>query len=145
VSVVAAVLLILVSFSGAVVVVMVVKELVAGGAESNWEYLIAMILGAGILVWPVSIANNHNQNTEEELLLQIFELGSLESYLLENTASGQLFNIRVDPKTGQIDLAEIEAAQDNEPSDNAGVPEDEEPIEASPAEAQQADTSPESE
>jgi cytochrome c biogenesis factor len=111
-SLLAGALLIIVTLTGAVVVVTVIIQFISDSADATWEYLLAMILGAGILVWPVSIVNNQNHIKEVDHLLRIFDLQSIGTYRLQNTETDQTFDINVDPGSGNIQLEEVKAVEE---------------------------------
>ena len=108
---------IIVSLAGAAAVGLVIRKFVDGDSDSTWEYMFAVILGAGLLVWPAAIVTNRAQDKEIQLLLQILELETLDRFRLENTESGQQLNFVVDPETGEIQLEGMEVAEEEVQSD----------------------------
>lgn len=115
-------LLVIISLSGAFIVVVVVLKLRDELPERAWEYFTAVLVGVGLLVWPVARQVSLS-NTEKKLeqYRQILELEDLGQYRLVHARTGKTLNIVVD-ETGEIQLKQARA----EPS----------PSEASPAEPQ---------
>ena len=97
-------LLIIVTLVGAFVVGRVVQKFVSASPDVNWEYMIVVLIGAGLLIWPV--ARQATLRGAEKKLAQyrqILELPDLESYRLVKT-SGETLEIVEDQESGEIRL-----------------------------------------
>jgi len=106
-------LLIIVSLAGAFVVARVVQKFVSGSPDANWEYLIVVLLGAGLLIWPVASLRGPEKKLAQ--YRQILELQDLASYRLVKTDSGKTLEINVDPESGEILLKAAKAPEPPEP------------------------------
>lgn len=96
-------LLVIVSLVGAFVVGRVVQKFVSDSPDVNWEYMIVVLIGAGLLIWPV--ARQATLRGAEKKLAQyrqILELPDLESYRLVKTGSGETLEIVEDQESGEI-------------------------------------------
>jgi len=119
-------LLIIVTLVGAFVVGRVVQKFVSASPDVNWEYMIVVLIGAGLLIWPV--ARQATLRGAEKKLAQyrqILELPDLESYRLVKT-SGETLEIVEDQESGEIRL---------EPTSKSKAPELKAPEAAKPVES----------
>lgn len=101
-------LLVIVSLVGAFVVARVVQKFVSDSPDANWEYMIVVLIGAGLLIWPV--ARQATLRGAEKKLAQyrqILELQDLASYRLVKTGSGETLEIVEDQESGEIRLAKV--------------------------------------
>lgn len=101
-------LLVIVSLVGAFVVGRVIVKFVSDSPDANWEYMIVLLIGAGLLIWPVARQASLRAG-EKELAQyrQILELKDLESYRLVKTGSGETLEIVKDPESGEIRLKAV--------------------------------------
>lgn len=101
-------LLLLVALVGAFVVGVVALRLVQERPEKSWEYMIAVLIGAGLLVWPV--ARQTSLNGEQQRIDRYGELLDLEDlgqYRLVNEETGEALTIFVD-EDGNVRLSQTE-------------------------------------
>jgi hypothetical protein len=125
-------LLVIVSLAGAFVVVRVVEKFVRGSADAHWEYLIVVLIGAGLLIWPV--ARQASLRGAERTLAQyrqILELEDLESYRLVKADSGETLEIVEDKESGEFQL-KATGVTEPEPQESEEEPPGESPTPTPP-------------
>ncbi len=116
-SILSGILLVIVSLVGAFVVGKVVVKFVSDSPDENWEYMIVLLIGAGLLIWPVARqASLRAAERELALYRQILELKDLESYRLVKTDSGETLEIVKDPESGEIRLEAVAAPKPKAPN-----------------------------
>jgi len=133
-SLVLGLLLVIISLSGAFVVVVMVLKLRDELPERAWEYITAVLVGVGLLVWPVARqASLSNTEKKLEQYRQILELEDLGQYRLVHARTGETLNIVVDD-SGEVQLNGAQAASPPPPAER----ETETPVEGSrPTEEEQ--------
>ncbi len=116
-SILSGILLVIVSLVGAFVVGKVVVKFVSDSPDANWEYMIVLLIGAGLLIWPVARQSSLRE-AERELALyrQILELKDLETYRLVKTGSGEILEIVKDPESGEIRVEPVAAPKVKAPN-----------------------------
>ena len=109
-------LLVIVSLAGALMVTLLVWKLWTEQPETTWEYMIAVLIGVGLLVWPVARqASLHSYEQRIDQYRQILELEELGQYRLINEQTGEMLAIFVD-EDGKVRLSRTESQpQDEEP------------------------------
>jgi hypothetical protein len=109
-------LLVIVSLVGAFVVGRVVEKFVSASPDANWEYMLVVLIGAGLLIWPVARqASLRGAERKLAQYRQILELQDLESYRLVKTGSGETLDIVEDQESGEIRLKAAKASEPKAP------------------------------
>lgn len=110
------VLLVIVSLVGAFVVGRVIYKATSDSPDANWEYVIVVLIGAGLLIWPVARqATLRGAERKLTQYRQILELQDLESYRLVKTDSGETLEIVEDQESGEILLKAVKPPEPKAP------------------------------
>jgi hypothetical protein len=140
-------LLLLVALVGAFLVAVVALRLVKERPENSWEYMIAVLIGVALLVWPVAWqASLHNQQQPIDRYEQLRELEDLGRYRLVDEETGEALAISVD-EDGKVQLSRTDTDQAEQggnviqtPPESRPLPEGEEEAEGNEAEANEVET-----
>jgi hypothetical protein len=109
-------LLVLVSAAGAFVVARVIEKFVSDSPDANWESMIVLLIGAGLLIWPVARqASLRSAEKDLSQYRQLLEIQDLESYRLVKTDTGETLEIVKDPESGEIRLKAAAAPEQQTP------------------------------
>lgn len=113
-------LLLIVGLTGAGVIVVVVLKLVWEKPDSAWEYLIAVLVGVALLIWPVAVQPSlRSTGKEVERFRQLLEIEDLGRYSLVHDRTGERLDIEIDAE-GVVTLTRAEPQAPPAPQEPAG-------------------------